>query len=161
MITFIKFLFLSSLCFWLGSIFFFSLVTAPSVFGALPKPEAGALISVIFNKYYIVQYILGVISIISLLVLIFLHAGNEKKFRIVRLILVLVMFLLTLFSGIYIRNSAIEAKSVMTNSAPGEVIYIESEKIFKSSHRNSVIINGLVFLFGIVILYNIAKNNEI
>ena len=161
MITFIKFLFLISISFWLGTIFFFSSVTAPSVFGALPKPEAGALISVIFNKYYIVQYILGVISIFSLLLLIFLHAGNEKKFRIVRLILVLLMFLLTLFSGIYIRNNAIEAKSVMTSSEPASKTYIESEKIFKSSHRNSVIINGLVFLFGIVILYNIAKNNEI
>jgi hypothetical protein len=68
---------------------------------------------------------------------------------------------MTLFSGTYIRNSAIEAKSVMTNSAPGSELYIDSNKRFKKSHRNSVIFNGLVFLFGIVILYNIAKNNEI
>jgi hypothetical protein len=161
MITFIKFLFLISISFWLGSIFFFSSVTAPSVFGTLSKPEAGTLISVIFNKYYIVQYILGVISILSLLLLIFLHIGNEKKFRIIRLILVLLMFVMTLFSGIYVRNSAIEAKSEMINSLPGSRIYIESEKIFKSSHRNSVIINGLVFFIGIVILFNIAKKNEI
>ena len=68
---------------------------------------------------------------------------------------------MTLFSGTYIRNSAIEAKSVMAISEPTSKTYIESEKVFKSSHRNSVIINGLVFLFGIVILFNIAKNNEI
>ena len=159
--TCLRFLFLISLCFWLGSIFFFSSVTAPSIFNTLLKPEAGVLISVIFNKYYIVQYILGVISIFSLLLLIFLHAGNEKKFRIVRLVLILLMFVMTLFSGTYIRNSAIEAKSVMTNSAPGSELYIDSNKRFKKSHRNSVIFNGLVFLFGIVILYNIAKNNEI
>jgi hypothetical protein len=161
MSTCLRFLFLISLCFWLGSIFFFSLVTAPSVFGALPKPEAGALISVIFNKYYIVQYILGVISIFSLLLLIFLHRNSEKKFRIIRLVLILLMFVMTLFSGTYVRNSAIEAKSVMTSSEPASQLYIDSNKRFKSSHRNSVIINGLVFLFGIVILYNIAKNNEI
>jgi hypothetical protein len=71
------------------------------------------------------------------------------------------MFVMTLFSGIYVRNSAIEAKSEMINSLPGSRIYIESEKIFKSSHRNSVIINGLVFFIGIVILFNIAKKNEI
>ncbi len=161
MSTCLRFLFLISLCFWLGSIFFFSLVTAPSVFGALPKPEAGALISVIFNKYYIVQYILGVISIISLLLLIFLHSNSEKKFRIIRLVLILLMFVMTLFSGTYVRNSAIEAKSVMTSSEPASQLYIDSNKRFKSSHRNSVIINGLVFLSGIVILYNIAKKNEI
>lgn len=161
MSTCLRFLFLISLCFWLGSIFFFSLVTAPSVFGALPKPEAGALISVIFNKYYIVQYILGVISIISLLLLIFLHSNSEKKFRIIRLVLILLMFVMTLFSGTYVRNSAIEAKSVMTSSEPASQLYIDSNKRFKGSHRNSVIINGLVFLSGIVILFNIAKKNEI
>jgi len=156
MSTCLRFLFLISLCFWLGSIFFFSLVTAPSVFGALPKPEAGALISVIFNKYYIVQYILGVISIFSLLLLIFLHRNSEKKFRIIRLVLILLMFVMTLFSGTYVRNSAI-----MTSSEPASQLYIDSNKRFKSSHRNSVIINGLVFLSGIVILFNIAKKNEI
>ena len=161
MITFIKFLFLISISFWLGSIFFFSSVTAPSVFATIPKPEAGILISVIFNKYYLVQYILGAVSIISVLLLIILHKGNEGKFRIIRLILILLMYFMTLFSGTYIRNSAIEAKSVMAISEPTSKTYIESEKVFKSSHRNSVIINGLVFLFGIVILFNIAKNNEI
>lgn len=71
------------------------------------------------------------------------------------------MFIMTLFSGTYVRNSAIEAKSVMTSSEPASQLYIDSNKRFKSSHRNSVIINGLVFLSGIVILYNIAKKNEI
>lgn len=161
MITFIKFLFLISISFWLGSIFFFSAVTAPSVFGSLSKPEAGALISVIFNKYYLVQYILASISIFSIIVLIFLQSNNEKRFRVIRLVLIIIMFVMTLISGIYIRNSALSAKSLMVQSQPGSKIYIESEKAFKSSHRNSVIMNGLVFLTGIVILLNIAKKNEL
>ena len=161
MITFLRLLFLISISFWLGTIFFFSSVTAPSVFATLPKPESGILIAVIFNKYYLVQYILGAVSIISVLLLIILHKGNEGKYRIIRLILILLMFFMTLFSGTYIRNSAIEAKSVMTSSEPSSKTYIVSEKVFKSSHRNSVIINGLVFLFGIVILFNIAKKSEI
>lgn len=160
MMTFIKFLFLISLSFWLGSIFFFSAVTAPSIFGALPKPEAGVLITIIFNKYYLIQYVLAGISIISLLLLIKIDK-DRNIFRYIRLALVCLMLIFTVFSGTYIRNSALQAKSVMKHSDPGAEVYIKSEKTFKSSHRNSVIINGLVFLAGIVILLNIAKRNEL
>ncbi|NIP39498.1 MAG: DUF4149 domain-containing protein [Candidatus Dadabacteria bacterium] len=154
-------MFLISMGFWLGSIFFFSSVTAPSIFGTLPKPEAGVLISVIFNKYYILQYILAVIAVASMLLLIFFDKEKENKFRVIRIGLISSMFLMTLLSGTYIRNSALDAKSVMKNSEPGSEIYIQSEKVFKSSHRNSVIVNGLVFLVGIVILFNIARREEI
>ncbi|NIX16219.1 MAG: DUF4149 domain-containing protein [Candidatus Dadabacteria bacterium] len=158
--TFIKFLFLVSVCFWLGSIFFFSAVTAPSIFGTLPKQQAGVIITIIFNKYYLIQYVLAGISIISLLLLI-IFDKNNNRLRYLRLTLVCLMLILTVFSGTYIRNSALQAKAVMKHSEPGSKVYIKAEKTFKGSHRNSVIVNGLVFLAGIVILLNIAKRNEL
>ncbi|MGH7889857.1 MAG: DUF4149 domain-containing protein, partial [Thermodesulfobacteriota bacterium] len=52
--TFLKFLYLLSLAFWIGSIFFFSLFTAPSIFKVLPRETAGELVSHIFPQYYMV-----------------------------------------------------------------------------------------------------------
>ncbi|NIP29724.1 MAG: DUF4149 domain-containing protein [Candidatus Dadabacteria bacterium] len=157
----LKYLFIVSISFWLGSIFFFSSITAPSVFSTLSKPLSGVLISVIFDKYYILQYILAAVSAISVLMLIFVEKQKNNKLRIIRLTIISIMLAMTLFSGTFIRSSALEAKTVMKNSEPGSAAYIGSDKIFKRSHRNSVIINGLVFLMGMVILFSIAKNNDI
>lgn len=161
MITFLRFLFLISLSFWLGSIFFFSFATAPSVFAVLSKEQAGSLIAFIFDKYYMIQYILAAVSVFSLSLLLLMQKTTCYGTRLIRLGLIIAMLFMTLFSGVYIRNSAVEAKSNMKSLERRTELYKKAEKQFKSSHRNSVIINGLVFLMGIVILFDIARKNEL
>ena len=55
--TAFKFIYILSVCFWIGSIFFFSFFAAPSIFKVLPRETAGNVVSDIFPKYYLVAYI--------------------------------------------------------------------------------------------------------
>ena len=52
MTALLRFVHLLALGLWIGSIVFFSLVTAPGLFGALPRDQAGQAVSAIFPRYY-------------------------------------------------------------------------------------------------------------
>ena len=150
-------IFLLILSFWIGSIFFFSTVTAKSIFTTLPREEAGKLISVIFDSYYPMQYIFALILGSTVLYQLFMDRFSSNSVWIKRLVLITIMLIITLYAGICIRNKAKEAKLIMNKSETNSEIYIEANNDFSSYHRNSVIANGLVFLLGIVILIHVSN----
>lgn len=150
-------IFLLTLSFWIGSIFFFSTVAAQSIFTTLPREEAGKLITVIFDTYYPMQYIFAAIMGATGLYLFIGDGFTLNSVWLKRLVLITIMLLITLYSGIYIRNNAKEAKYLMNNTEITSERYIEAINNFKTSHRNSVIGNGLVFLLGIVILIHVSN----
>jgi len=156
-----RFIFIITISFWIGSMFFFAVITAQTIFSALPAELAGRVISAFFDKYYPLQYIFGLILTSVSLFFLVKEGASYQSIWFKRLVLVIGMLVITLFSGTYIRSSAKNAKEVMKNSTQTSYRYVQANNKFRSSHRNSVAANGLVFLLGIVILLDISYRNKI
>ncbi|MCK5237718.1 MAG: DUF4149 domain-containing protein, partial [Deltaproteobacteria bacterium] len=61
-----KFVHLLSIVTWVGMLIFFSFVAAPSIFKVLPRESAGDVVGSIFPKYWLLGYLCGALSILSL-----------------------------------------------------------------------------------------------
>ena len=90
MIHIIRFIHLSSLVVWIGSIVFFSFIAAPCIFKALPRETAGDVVGEIFPKYWLVGYIC---SIAALLTLAYMSA-YEKSVPVIKISLLVLMTLI-------------------------------------------------------------------
>jgi len=90
MIHIIRFIHLSSLVVWIGSIVFFSFIAAPGIFKALPRETAGDVVGEIFPKYWLIGYIC---SIAALLTLAYMSA-YEKSVPVIKISLLVLMTLI-------------------------------------------------------------------
>jgi len=63
MVIFLNYVYIISLVFWVGGIFFFSAIAAPSIFKTLDKSIAGNLVTSIFPKYYFLGYVCGTLAL--------------------------------------------------------------------------------------------------
>lgn len=142
-----------SLMFWIGSIFFFSLFVASSIFKVLPRELAGDLVSDIFPKYYNVAYICGSLFLLSLLTLIL--RGNESFSRgnNLKLLLAGAMLVLSFYSGAVLSEQISGVKSEIRQVKQGTEQHQGLESRFKSLHAISAVINMVVFVFGIAIVF--------
>ncbi len=115
----LKFLFLLSLTFWLGSIFFFSLVAAPSIFKVLPLETAGDLVSDIFPKYYCIAYVCGGIALVVSILSWFMGNSPSRALYSLRTLVLVIMLGLATFAGTVIRPQALEVRSEMRSLVEG------------------------------------------
>lgn len=149
----LKFLFLLSLTFWLGSIFFFSLVAAPSIFKVLPQETAGDLVSDIFPKCYRIAYVCGGIALVVSILSPFMGNSPSRALYSLRTLVLVVMLGLATFAGTVIRPQALEVRSEMRSLVEGSPQYKEVKNSFDKLHMQSVIMNSIVFLLGIAIVF--------
>jgi hypothetical protein len=146
-------LYLLSLIVWIGSIVFFSFVTAPSIFGTLPPEYASKAISAIFPKYYFLGYISGIVSFGALI----FSAAKTGSWPILKILLIILMFGLTVYSGLVIHPKARALKEeIQTDTGETNVAHMKQE--FDRVHRASVFNNGIVLLLGIILVILTAKN---
>jgi putative copper export protein len=158
--TALKFIYLLSLSFWIGSIFFFSFFAAPSIFKVLPRETAGNVVSDIFPKYYLVAYICGGAAVITTVLLgVIYERGGGISFG-VRLCALLVMLALAVYAGEVLRPKAVEARSEMRSLTEASPNYPASHEKFRKLHARSAIINSAVFILGIAILFVDAYTNK-
>ncbi len=136
-----------SLTLWVGAIAFFSFVIAPGVFRELPREMAGDLISKLFPQYYYWGYLFGIVATASL----FLKGIFQAPFPAVRLILLLFMLGCSFYAGVKIHPQAHLAKTVLRTMEDGPEKEIK-QKEFSKLHRESVILNSLVLLSGLLVL---------
>ncbi|GBD39268.1 hypothetical protein HRbin37_01541 [bacterium HR37] len=147
------FLFLISIAFWIGSMFFLSLFTAPTVFKVLPQQQAGTLISHIFSKYYTVGYICGLIAFITSSVIWFTENNGKRNIYLVRVILIAAMLALMVIAGEIIRPKALEARANIRKLPSTSTDQLEERKRFAKLHTISVAINTTVFLLGVTTVF--------
>ncbi|MEM4409801.1 MAG: DUF4149 domain-containing protein [Candidatus Caldarchaeum sp.] len=154
----LRFLFLLSIALWVGGMFFFSSIAAPSIFKTLDRTLAGDVVSAIFRKYYLLGYICGAIAILTYaLAWAFETAPNHLVYTITILCLV-AMVGLFVYSGEFVRPEAHRVRTELRSLEPGSPKVEAASKRFSSLHRRSVAINGAVFALGIVIILLTAYN---
>jgi uncharacterized membrane protein len=158
--TALKFIYILSVCFWIGSIFFFSFFAAPSIFKVLPRETAGNVVTDIFPKYYLVAYICGGAAIITTILLRMLSGQGGSILFIIRLSALAVMLALAVYAGSVLRPQAVEARTEMRSLTEESPNYPASQEKFRKLHARSAIINSAVFLLGIAILFINAYTNK-
>ena len=156
----LRFLYLLSLVFWIGSIFFFSFSAAPSIFKVLPKQMAGDLVTDIFPKYYLISYVCGVVAIATSLLSWLTGSHSSTVSYLLRVAILVIMLGLSIFAGTVIRPQALEIRTEMRNVVEDSPRYIELQNRFNSLHKRSVLLNSIVFLLGIAIVFINAYNNK-
>jgi hypothetical protein len=156
----LRFFYLLSIIFWIGSIFFFSLVAAPSIFKVLSKQMAGDLVTYIFPKYYLVSYICGAVAIVTSLLSWFTGTHSGMVSYLLRVVILAIMLGLIIFTGEVIRPQALETRTEMRSLVQDSAKYGELQDRFNFLHKTSVLINSVVFLLGIAIVFITAYNNR-
>jgi hypothetical protein len=154
----LKFLYLLSIIFWTGSIFFFSLIAAPSIFKVLPKQMAGDVVTNIFPKYYVISYVCGVIAIVTSLLSWYTGTHSATIKFTLKLVILVIMLGLSIFAGGVIRPQALEIRTEMRSLVEESPKHGELQSRFNTLHKTSVLLNSLVFLLGIAIVFITAYN---
>ena len=152
--TFVKFVFLFTIVFWLGGMFFFSIIAAPNIFRALPKDQAGQVMGKIFPKYFIIGLAGSTLALVTLAII----GIKSDSMEIVKapLIILGAMVLISLISGLIIGPKARAIKAEY-HSLPEGKERDELESRFQKTHRVSIILNGINMLIGLTLIFFISK----
>ncbi len=141
--TIARIVFWLGLAVWLGSVVFLSFIVAPSVFGALPREEAGRVMGAIFPRYYVLQSAAGVLTLAAAL-LLWLRARESRPWRTVT-ILIALMLAAAAYAGAVIQPRAQALRTALHSEPPSP----ETQARFDLLHRRAVQLNGAVLLLGI------------
>ena len=148
MTALLRFVHLLALGVWVGSVVFFSFVTAPTLFGALPRDLAGRAVSAIFPRYYALG---GVCGALALLTGLLLGARQAAWGRLLaaELVLLLLMTGIVVYAGRVVLPQAGRARLALP-SLEGSPAYDDAKARFDALHRRSVLLNGTVLVLGVV-----------
>ena len=160
MLTALKFLYSLSLTFWIGSIFFFSLFAAPSIFKVLTREQAGNVVSDIFPKYYLIAYVCGAVALLSSILLIYLGNHISNLTNIIKLGAIVVMIGLAVYAGEIVRPEAHKVRTEMRSLEQDSPGYEEIRREFGHLHRKSAILNSAIFIIGIALVFLSAYTNR-
>lgn len=143
----LRFVHLLALVVWIGGVIFFSFVTAPALFGALPRDMAGRATAAIFPRYYLLGGICGGVAILSA-ALLGMRGRSAGRPLILELVLLGLMTALTLYAGQVILPRA-SALRLALPGLEGTPAHEEAQRRFASLHARSVRLNGAVLLLGL------------
>jgi uncharacterized membrane protein len=146
----LRFIYLLSIALWIGGMAFFSFLAAPSIFKALPRDEAGKVVSDIFPKYYWQGIICGAIALAASVAL-----GVRERWNmllIVRTVMIGVMMLGILYSVVILQPKIQTVKAQIASFeslAPTEPLRLE----FGRLHGRSFSVNAAVLLLGVIVVF--------
>jgi len=150
--TLLRFLYFLSLMFWLGSIFFFSVIAARSAFKILPREMAGDLVADIFPKYYLIAYACGGVALFTTIISRVAGYASSGALYTIRIAILCIMLGLAFYAGTVIRPNAHELRIEMRSISKDIPRYHEVQRDFSILHKRSAIINLAIFLLGIAIV---------
>ena len=153
MFAIVNFVHLLSMVIWVGMIVFFTFFAAPSIFKALPKELAGEVIGHIFPKYWAIGYAMSAVSIGTALYL----SSFAKFFPTVKVLILVVMAVLSLYSGLVVGKEARKIKA--------EIKIVESVEVketlrsnFKKVHAKSAVLNLIILILGVFYIFLISRD---
>ncbi len=147
-----QWIYLLSLSLWIGSIFFFSFITTPTLFSSLPRDMTSSVLELLFPRYYQVGYGAGSLLLLST----FLESFFVRQIPWIRLVFILVMLGCTCYAGLELRPKIhqlkVEMKSIDEETELGKTL----KSRFGSLHGLSVILNLVVLTSGLFLLGIVA-----
>lgn len=149
MILAAKWLHLVALAVWLGSIVFFSFAVAPLVFSALPRADAGRVVSAIFPTYYLIGYGCGAVLLITALALR-TGAQRTRPWSIAAAVAA-VTLAVTLYAGLIVQPRAHALRASLQEAGDGSPVKVEFDQL----HRRAVQLNASA-LVGVLIASGLA-----
>lgn len=136
-----------ALAVWVGSVVFFSFVTAPALFTALPRDMAGRATAAIFPRYYLLGWICGAAAIAALSIDALLRSAFSRRGAL-ELVLLTLMMTASLYAGRVILPRAAQNRIILNDPArAAEQAVAKAE--FDRLHARSVALNGMVLLLGL------------
>ena len=150
--TILNFIYLLSVVIWIGTIFFTTFFVAPSVFKVLPREQAGEVMGSVFPKYWIVGYVTSVLALGSTILIsraLGFYPGE-------RMTILIIMTVLSFFSGLVIGRKARAIKGLMKEADAQEKA--ELRKSFGKVHGVSAMINLLILILGVILIFIMARS---
>ncbi len=148
MLVVFKFLYLLAIVVWVGMLVFFSFIVAPAIFATLPKSTAGEVVGAIFPRYWLIGYVCGTVSVISLAVIFI----AERSSSYVHFIVLFLMTGLVFYTGLFPARRARDIKARLADTE-NEHLRVELEREFSRAHRESSIMNMLTIGLGLVVVF--------
>lgn len=148
----VKWVHLVALGVWLGSIVFFSFAVAPLVFSALPRADAGRVVSAIFPVYYYVGYGCGALVLLTALLLRGSAPIPTRTWTISAAVAGLLLAV-TLYAGLVVQPRAHALRAALSDVAEASSAKVEFDQL----HRRAVQLNGSV-LIGALVLSGLASS---
>jgi hypothetical protein len=139
-----------ALAIWVGAVVFFSFVTAPSLFTALPREMAGRATAAIFPRYYALGWTCGGVAVAAVVAPMLVGNGSGRR-SIVLLVMLGSMLGASLYAGRVILPRAAAAR-MLREDASRAAEHAAAQATFDRLHRNSVALNGAVLLLGLAAL---------
>ncbi len=155
--SFLRFLMLLSLIFWIGGLIFFAFVLAPTAFSVLPTTHlAGNVVGRSLSKLHWIGIISGIVYLITSMLHSYFTNGTAHVFAF-RHVLLCLMLALTLISqfGIMPRMDVLRASLGELSAAP---IDNPQRVQFDALHVWSTRVEGTVLLLGLVVVYLTARS---
>jgi uncharacterized membrane protein len=137
-------LFWLALTAWVGAVLFFSLVVAPSVFGALPSESAGAVVAVVFRRYYVWGQVAGLVALLT--AAIAWRAGAPSAAGAAITVMVAVMLGATAYAGWVVQPRVQALRPALHLPVVEPPVRAEFDRL----HRRAVQLNAVVLLLGVV-----------
>jgi uncharacterized membrane protein len=154
--SFLRYLMLLSLIVWIGGLIFFAFVLAPTAFQVLPTTHlAGNVVGRALGKLHCIAIVCAIVFLLSSVIYGWLVDGAAHIFA-VRHVLVAVMLALTLLSQFWIipRMDSLRARVGDFGAvAPNDPMRVQ----FDALHAWSTRVEGLILLFGLVVIYLAAN----
>ncbi|MBI1951741.1 MAG: DUF4149 domain-containing protein [Acidobacteria bacterium] len=154
MTALLRFVHLLALGVWVGSVVLFSFVTAPALFGALPRDLAGRAVSAIFPRYYALGAACGALALLSGL-LLGARQAVWGRLLAAEMVLLLLMTGIVVYAGRVVLPQAGRARLALL-SPEGTPAYDAAKARFDALHRRSVLLNGTVLVLGVVSIALVA-----
>ena len=150
--SFLRYLMLLSLIFWLGGLIFFAFVVAPAAFSVLPTRHlAGNVVARSISGLHWIGMVAAIVYLLSSLLYSRVMSGSFR-FVAARNVIIVLMLLLTLISqfGIIPRMDALRASIGEIDSVPPDNL---ARMQFDALHVWSTRVEGGVLLLGFVAAY--------
>lgn len=155
--TLLRFLYLTSLILWLGSMVYFSLFVTPKIFGTLSLDIAGKLVGALFPSYYGIGMASGLVLFLSAL---YFALKGKGRLSWLNTSLIALMFILTLYAGValhpQIRATKAKAEATTESTERGKAF-----ARFGRLHRLAIAVNTIVLLTGIGVVFITGSRREI
>lgn len=143
-----------SLVTWIGGMIFLVVIGAPSIFKVLPRDAAGDVLGDIFPKYWIMGYICGIASLVTIVIMSW--TGTEQFYPWGRISLLTFMTVLTFYLGLVSAARARKLRLQIRANVDTSMTQTLQKK-FRSIHRFSVILNVLVLLAGLAVIFLMVR----